>query len=297
MRKGAGIDITDEMLYNNSVAKLNPFRYRGYYYDTETGLYYLNSRYYDPSIGRFINADDISYIQPTDINGLNLFAYCGNNPVMHTDPTGNFVLSLMALILIGFGVSAAISAGASIISQGIDKGWSNINWWQVGLDGLIGGISGAFAMSGLGAIALGGIGAGLGFVGGLGGALLNGDDLGAWQTWVSIGFTTLIGGVAGLIGGAGARNATALNKAAFKKPSEAFLKACASYDKVLTKIATGAYKNLAGAAGAKHLTRMALVKAWDAMVYGHITSALTMALIKSGAITLGGTIGIAFLPL
>ena len=66
---------------------------------------------------------------------------------------------------------------------------------------------------------------------------------------------------------------------------------------VLTKIATGAYKNLAGAAGAKHLTRMALVKAWDAMVYGHITSALTMALIKSGAITLGGTIGIAFLPL
>ena len=83
-----GIDITDEISYNSSVAKLNPFRYRGYYYDTETGLYYLNSRYYDPSIGRFINADDISYIQPTDINGLNLYAYCGNNPVMYTDPDG-----------------------------------------------------------------------------------------------------------------------------------------------------------------------------------------------------------------
>ena len=79
------IDITEDVLYNNSVAKLNPFRYRGYYYDAETGLYYLNSRYYDPSIGRFINADDISYIQPTDINGLNLFAYCGNNPVMYVD--------------------------------------------------------------------------------------------------------------------------------------------------------------------------------------------------------------------
>ena len=119
MRKGAGIDITDEMLYNNSVAKLNPFRYRGYYYDTETGLYYLNSRYYDPSIGRFINADDISYIQPTDINGLNLFAYCGNNPVMHTDPTGNFVLSLTALILIGFGVSVgAILIGGRLDSTG-----------------------------------------------------------------------------------------------------------------------------------------------------------------------------------
>ena len=85
---GAGIDITDNSSYNNSVAKLNPFRYRGYYYDAETGLYYLNSRYYDPSIGRFINADDISYIQPTEINGLNLFAYCGNNPVMCIDGIG-----------------------------------------------------------------------------------------------------------------------------------------------------------------------------------------------------------------
>ena len=83
-----GIDITEDMSYNNNVAKLNPFRYRGYYYDTETGLYYLNSRYYDPSIGRFINADDIGYIQPEQINGLNLFAYCGNNPVMYTDPDG-----------------------------------------------------------------------------------------------------------------------------------------------------------------------------------------------------------------
>lgn len=81
VRKWGDIDITENMSYNSSVAKLNPFRYRGYYYDAETGLYYLNSRYYDPSIGRFINADDISYIQPTDINGLNLFAYCGNIPV------------------------------------------------------------------------------------------------------------------------------------------------------------------------------------------------------------------------
>ena len=74
-RKGAGIDITENMSYNSSVAKLNPFRYRGYYYDTETGLYYLNSRYYDPSIGRFLNADDISYIHPTDINGLSFIFF------------------------------------------------------------------------------------------------------------------------------------------------------------------------------------------------------------------------------
>ncbi len=108
-----GIDITENMSYNSSVAKLNPFRYRGYYYDTETGLYYLNSRYYDPSIGRFINADDISYIQPTDINGLNLFAYCGDNPVMYTDPNSNFAV---ISFLIGLGIAAGIGAGIGAIS-------------------------------------------------------------------------------------------------------------------------------------------------------------------------------------
>ena len=75
------------------------------------------------------------------------------------------------------------------------------------------------------------------------------------------------------------------------------MKAAASYDKVLTKIAAGGYKNLAGAAGARHLTSMALTKAWDQMVYRHITSSLTKALIKSGLVTLGGTIGSALLPI
>ena len=115
-----GIDITENMSYKSSVAKLNPFRYRGYYYDAETGLYYLNSRYYDPSIGRFINADDISYIQPTDINGLNLFAYCGNNPVMYTDPEGTWSWSSfwrgVVNVLTGVG---AIVAGALVIASGV----------------------------------------------------------------------------------------------------------------------------------------------------------------------------------
>ena len=73
---------------NKTLAELNPFRYRGYYYDEETGLYYLKSRYYDPEVGRFITIDDISYIDPETINGLNLYAYCGNNPVMRTDSQG-----------------------------------------------------------------------------------------------------------------------------------------------------------------------------------------------------------------
>ncbi len=65
----------------------NPFRYRGYYYDTETGFYYLQTRYYDPEVGRFLNADVIIGANG-DIPGYNMFAYCSNNPVMGFDPTG-----------------------------------------------------------------------------------------------------------------------------------------------------------------------------------------------------------------
>ena len=70
----------------------NPFRYRGYYYDTETGFYYLSSRYYDPVTGRFISMDDVSVVtaSPTALQGKNLFAYCDNNPVMRVDNGGAF---------------------------------------------------------------------------------------------------------------------------------------------------------------------------------------------------------------
>ena len=69
----------------------NPFRYRSYYYDTETGLYYLNSRYYDPDTGRFVNAD--GYISTGQgIIGHNMFAYCNNNPVNFSDPSGTMLL-------------------------------------------------------------------------------------------------------------------------------------------------------------------------------------------------------------
>lgn len=73
-----------------SIAQANPIRYRGYYYDNETGYYYLQSRYYDPSICRFINADipDIAKVSKDDINGMNIYIYCNNDPVNHVDPTG-----------------------------------------------------------------------------------------------------------------------------------------------------------------------------------------------------------------
>jgi len=79
------------VIYENGgaskAARYNPFRYRGYYYDVETGLYYLNSRYYDPQVGRFINAD--SYVSTGQgLLGNNMFAYCLNNPIAYSDDLG-----------------------------------------------------------------------------------------------------------------------------------------------------------------------------------------------------------------
>ena len=72
----------------NSVGSQNPFRYRGYYYDTETKLYYLQTRYYDPEVGRFINADAFTSTDISSPLGTNMFAYCENNPVAREDPSG-----------------------------------------------------------------------------------------------------------------------------------------------------------------------------------------------------------------
>ena len=71
----------------STLAANNPIRYRGYYYDTTLQMYYLQSRYYDAKICRFINADGALY---HSMFGYNLFAYCGNNPVNRFDPTGNY---------------------------------------------------------------------------------------------------------------------------------------------------------------------------------------------------------------
>ena len=73
-----------------NLSSLNPYRYRGYYYDTETGLYYLNSRYYDPRTGRFINADAIDYLRMNGQFNCNLYVYCANNPVKRKDAAGCF---------------------------------------------------------------------------------------------------------------------------------------------------------------------------------------------------------------
>ena len=68
-------------LEKNIATTYNPFRYRGYFYDVETGWYYLQSRYYDPNWGRFVNADSLSYLGSNgELTGYNLYAYCAHNP-------------------------------------------------------------------------------------------------------------------------------------------------------------------------------------------------------------------------
>ena len=94
---------------NLTIAKANPIRYRGYYFDAESGLYFLNARYYNPAWRRFISPDDTSYLDPDTPSGLNLYAYCNNDPVNFSDPSGHF--PVLAVIL---GLSAVIGMGLTI---------------------------------------------------------------------------------------------------------------------------------------------------------------------------------------
>ena len=110
----------------STIAELNPFRYRSYYFDTETGLYFLKTRYYDPEIGRFMTIDDISYLDPESINGLNLYAYCFNNPINCIDPTGNapwWSWLISGLQLVG-GIALCFVPGAQAIGVSMIVGGS-----------------------------------------------------------------------------------------------------------------------------------------------------------------------------
>ena len=117
-----------------------PFRYRGYYYDTETGLYSLQSRYYDPTTGRFLNAD--ATLNPsTGLVGMNLFAYCTNNPVNMTDSSGCFPF-LAITAIVGAVVGAVV--GGIIAAETGNNVWAGI---------AIGAAAGGLIGLGLGAVA------------------------------------------------------------------------------------------------------------------------------------------------
>ncbi|MFR1435531.1 MAG: RHS repeat-associated core domain-containing protein [Acutalibacteraceae bacterium] len=99
------------------IGNINPIRYRSYYYDTETGLYYLQSRYYDPEVGRFINADGVSFFMYdlVNLNQYNMFAYCFNNPVIYYDPTGDFAITISLLVIAGEAMLYTAGVGIGVI--------------------------------------------------------------------------------------------------------------------------------------------------------------------------------------
>ena len=96
---GEGNDVSNDPTH---IANINPIRYRSYYYDRETNLYYLESRYYDPETGRFLNADE--YINANgDMMGYNMYAYCSNNPIMGRDPSGHGLFRNLWNGIVSFG--------------------------------------------------------------------------------------------------------------------------------------------------------------------------------------------------
>ena len=102
---------------NSILANRNPIRYRGYYYSEALQLYALAARFYDPKIGRFICADTIDYLDPESPNGLNLFSYCHNNPVMYSDPSGHVAFLTMLGIIIGVAAVIALVTTVSGVSD------------------------------------------------------------------------------------------------------------------------------------------------------------------------------------
>ena len=121
------------------LARANPIRYRGYYYDQDTGLYYLNARYYSPELRRFISPDDTAYLDPENVDGLNLYAYCYNDPVNNFDPSGHSVWGILAALLCtpigGLAFQAVVSAisyvgmaVASLFDETIRQDMENIGW-------------------------------------------------------------------------------------------------------------------------------------------------------------------------
>ena len=82
---------------NTTLGNRNPFRYKGYYYDVETGLFMVGHRYYNPKWCRWLNADSVNYLIPTDINSTNLYQYCANNPIMNVDFSGQVLIPLLII--------------------------------------------------------------------------------------------------------------------------------------------------------------------------------------------------------
>ncbi|MBR0577473.1 RHS repeat-associated core domain-containing protein, partial [Proteiniclasticum sp. BAD-10] len=202
-----GKPLTVEGSLAETLGQKNPYRYRGYAYDAETGLYYLGSRYYNPEIGRFLNSDDSStlFVSPNELTDKNLFAYCDNNPIMRTDEEGDCWIAIGAI------VGGVIGATVSAVSQYATTG--KVDLKVIGVNFVSGAISGAVASTGIG------LGASVGINAALGGGTYAAEQAvkGEKVTVGGVVASTIAGGLGGRIGGKGA-NAKGLT-AAWKSAS------------------------------------------------------------------------------
>ena len=165
---------------SGSMADANPLRYRGYYYDSETGFYYLQSRYYDPATRRFINADVYSSTDTSDAVSCNMYAYCSNNPANMYDSMGNWpkwletaakavAVVATATVATGGAALAAASVAFGTACGGLVGGIANERNGESFMNGWIGGSANGLVQSGMttmfgyaGTIAGGGLGSGIG---------------------------------------------------------------------------------------------------------------------------------------
>ena len=106
----------------DTVGQQNPFRYRGYFYDTETGMYYLKSRYYDPELRRFISADSVMSVTASmeTFHNRNLYAYCDGNPLSRKDESGDFIISRSN------GEDVQTSVINAVVEGGLAFGWDRL---------------------------------------------------------------------------------------------------------------------------------------------------------------------------
>ena len=184
---------------SGSMAEKNPLRYRGYYYDSETGFYYLQSRYYDPATRRFINADVYSSTDTSDAVSCSMFAYCGNNPANRSDETGdfwNFVVGAVA----GAVVNAVSTAVSAVKEGGIEALTEGKTWAKIGVSAATGAIGGVVAASGVGIVAASAWGAGTAAIESAGHQLIDNGKIDGEQLLVD----TVVGAIGGAAGGKGA---------------------------------------------------------------------------------------------